>query len=422
MRTLALVILLVAPAFVGCGPSLHVREDIYRSQPIWESSTLTRDRARSQEARAVAPRPPPGAGLTALEAQVLGREAPATAAPRALAASRVFAADDGNPLPHALASLDVTKAIVESAGRACRGERVPDRALSTRQLRKFGETMLTETLGAYQDLDRIEPGRLARIAWFVQKGEINWEGLAWAYFSAYYEGNFVDRTGGKLSKPSIGLKIPNETITSALTVGIESLFDYALLSCEVRNPIVFRVEKGTPVDAPIPWGQIRFETKDHAVPTLVGVIQRALGQPDPESDTPKDHPPLMTLAYALEPIQRDESKEGITPIKLKWIRFLSGIAAESGGAASDLIVRSIGGAGGAFVAFGKLSIGDNDTLSKVVQTVVDVSVRRATEASVADRLYGITRRDGGPVPMLQKAEDWPTALLGYGAPAMEESR
>ena len=152
--------------------------------------------------------------------------------------------------------------------------------------------MLRHT-GTYQASTACRPRSRVRIKNFVSTGKINFEGLVWAYFTAYYEGNFVDRIGGKLSKPSIGMKIPNETITSAVTVGIEALYDYALVSCGVRNPIVFTLKEGAPEDPPYPLGKVQFETKDHAEPTFVRVIQQALGNRD-KDDTKRS---LLPMPY-----------------------------------------------------------------------------------------------------------------------------
>jgi hypothetical protein len=84
--------------------------------------------------------------------------------------------------------------------------------------------------------------------------DITWDGLAFQYFAAYYKGNFVDRVGGKLAKPELGKKISNETLTSAVSVGMESIFDFAVLSASkgpaadaIKAPVVFRGNPGKEV-------------------------------------------------------------------------------------------------------------------------------------------------------------------------------
>jgi len=181
-------------------------------------------------------------GLFYLADQVLGTQSEmnlqaATAAPQGSIYAR-----DLDPLPKEIAELPATRVIVKAAAASCKGTKLEEESLSASDLRELGENMISASMALYQDTGPEEQTRLAKLQTFTADRKLTWEGLAFAYFSAYYEGKFIDRTGGKLSKPSIGFKIPNETITSALTVGLEAIYDYALISCRNRapNPIVFK--------------------------------------------------------------------------------------------------------------------------------------------------------------------------------------
>jgi hypothetical protein len=218
--------------------------------------------------------------------------------------------------------------------------------------------------------------------------KITWDGIAFHYFAAYYKGEFIDRTGGKLSKPDIGKKISNETITSALTVGIESIYDFAVLSASkgpedliIKAPIVFSGDAG----------KEQFQTADHNKPTLAVLSQKLLGQQGPIKEWP----------YVVERVKNND-KVGISPAKIKVIRWASGVAGDGAGSLSDLIMRTFGGInlgvtfGGGLL--GKVSIGDDDTLAKIVATTVESVAHRGSELFVGHMLYGITFDDPRPKP------------------------
>jgi hypothetical protein len=123
--------------------------------------------------------------------------------------------------------------------------------------------------------------------------------------------------------------------------------------------------------------------------------------------------PANQITGILEPLQSQEDKEGITQKKLDTIRLLSGYAADASGSLSDLITRTFGGVHIGFVIMGKISVGDNDTLAKIVQTTADVTAKRTTEMAVANFLY---TRVQPAAPSLAAPRDIADAL-GYSASA-----
>jgi hypothetical protein len=328
------------------------------------------------------------------------------------------------PLPDELSKNKLTKAVVLSLGAAycnaklrtaakSRGVVAPeplkleDDQFTMQDFRSFGESFLRANLGMLSSsrtpdetvltsrarLSRINrisrmsdaPKRLAGSA--SPSSDITWDGLAFQYFVAYYKGNFVDRTGGKLSKPSIGSKISNETITGAVTVGIESIYDFAILSSAhdpghaIKAPLLFKCnDKNSCAETDVKW-----QTADNNKPTLVSVI-RKLQQAKP-ADQIEEWP------FVMEKIKADDNCPGIGPAKLKLIRWTSGIAGDGAGSLSGMIVRTFGGIhlGVTFgVGFlGKVSVGDNDTLSKIVETTTESIAHRSSELFASNMLYDL---------------------------------
>jgi hypothetical protein len=272
-----------------------------------------------------------------------------------------------NPLPEDLASLTFTKVVVEtfiSAYMRTRGENV---VVTPKEVRKFTEVALAMNFAPYRG--KGAPTHLRRLRAFTQGRQLTWEGVARTYFNAYFLGRFIDRTGGKLSRPTIGLKVTNETITGALAVALEAISDFVILACEeIKAPVVFTKESGVET----------WQTAESHKPTLVTVTQHLLGQ--------TDQPPTYEYLRVVELVK--DTPPGISLVKLEQIRAASAYASDLAAAVSDLIVRSIGGVGPSLVLFGKFSIGDNDTLAKVVQTGIGWLFARATEMFVATELYG----------------------------------
>lgn len=370
--------------FTGCAPTLSLRNDLFRGQPLWESEMFGAEEAAAKAGRTQL-RPDDAPGLYFLVEQVLpGHKALAVTEERLekftpFGVEGFFTVEDRQPLPAEIAELKLTKVYVSTLLASYTGEPLADVKLTLTDFRRFGEALLTSNAALYQSNPHPRAPRLRRIAAFANEKKVTWDGIAYTYFAAYYQGKFVDRTGGALSRPKLGFKITNETITAAITVGLESLYDYAVFgSNKIKNPVVW-IEKD---------GKEIFQTAENRKPTLVTVTQHLLGR------TPDD--PTLTIPYVVEPLQTDQQKPGITKRKLEIIRLLSGYASDAAAALSDLIIRTFGGIDIGFVLLGKFSIGDNDTLAKIVQTIVDSKVERATEMSVATYLYDRVKRKAPP--------------------------
>jgi hypothetical protein len=291
-----------------------------------------------------------------------------------------------------------------SAGSDTTEARLPEKNFTLWNVRRFGEKFMEVNFEMIQPPKRADKSgkrivsndasrRWERVSRMAAGGDvrmnstalpITWDGLALQYFTAYYKGSFVDRTGGKLAKPDLGKKISNETITTAATVGLESIYDFAVLASSkgpaekaIKAPVVFSGTASKP----------EWETAGHVKPTLVVVTQKLLKKK--KADDIEEWP------FVVESLKGND-KVGISAAKLKVVRFLSGVAGDGAGSLSDLITRTFGGIDIGFVLLGKVSVGDNDTLAKLVQTVVENFAHRASELAASHVLYDVEFNSTSP--------------------------
>jgi len=246
--------------------------------------------------------------------------------------------------------------------------------LTIDDFKDFGQAIMKTGLSLYQKEG--QEVRMDKLCAFLNQRKLTWEGIAYTYFVAYFSDEFVDRTGGTVGRPKLGVKITNETLAGFVKVGLESIYDYAMFDAEsIKNPVVWEDKDDKEV----------WQTAGGKKPTLVTFTQRLQGK------TVED----KTLEYKgiVERLQKDDTKPGITERKLDLIRLLSGYAGDISGSLSDLIVRQFGGVDIGFGVLGKFSVGDNDTLAKLVQTIIEIMAHRSTEAFVATHLYDITKPD-----------------------------
>lgn len=171
------------------------------------------------------------------------------------------------------------------------------------------------------------------------------------YYSRYYHGTYVDRFGNTLDKPAISRTINNTEIAGAVQVMFELLYDYG-----VRTPVWQDAAKNY-----YPGGKA---TK----PTVVDVG-------------------LVTPSSMLD--EKDALKCGITPLKAQAIEYLATKAGEKSSALGGLVGGSFGGLHFGFGVLGKVSIGDNQTLSAVVSTALSKTGERAAEELSWRSLYWI---------------------------------
>ncbi len=197
------------------------------------------------------------------------------------------------------------------------------------------------------------------------------------YLAAYTNGKFVDRDGTQFSKPGIDSSkhtISNDTITAFVSVVGEAIIDdffYRHRSC-LKFPIVV-----APDTEP---GTLKWLTAGDGVPTFARVLGLS------EGSSPGDITDELKGLVELAP-KADDETGGIGPKKLKLIRLAGGVAGDEGKLVSGLIVRNFGGLHFGQFALGKWSIGDNETLSKVAETVFELLAKRTNQSVASQALY-----------------------------------
>lgn len=185
-----------------------------------------------------------------------------------------------------------------------------------------------------------------------------------SYVSYYFDGNMVDRLGNKLAAPTFtDMKVTNADITGILVALLESAADDAL-------------------DTPV-W--VSADGKTY-YPGGSGTAPAALTYSAYLANPQK---PDITKAPILEPMAKDDTGCGMTTLKAQAARYLANDAAVWAGSGTGLIMGLFGGVEvGPFVAFGKVSIGDNQTLQAIVQALITFAARRGTYEAIWPRLWG----------------------------------
>jgi hypothetical protein len=256
--------------------TVDLRNRVYSTEPLWESSQVVSCSGRSETvatvtmfsdsiSRLTIDRP----GLAMIAAQVFADDIRELALPDKDAPHVIALRDlqkrhekkggpellswDETPLPDEVKKLRVTKVITAAAIQQSHASRchpmsaaafpksVPD-TLSAKDFIDFGEAASRSFVSPYQS--SASPASKARAKKFdicnKNDKKLTWECLFGGYMMAYYNGNFIDRNGGTYSKPKIGLTITNETITAAAAILLEALFDFSLIDApDVKTPIVY---------------------------------------------------------------------------------------------------------------------------------------------------------------------------------------
>jgi hypothetical protein len=167
-----------------------------------------------------------------------------------------------------------------------------------------------------------------------------------AYFKAYYGGKFVDRMGTTIDKPQISQTIPDSEIAAAETVLLEFLVD-------AMDP--------TPVMGDEP-----------------SVTANTTFYPGASKNEPTAY--SSGLANYLQ-ISKDPAACGITTTNAWVLKDLANAASDQATAVGGLVANTPGGISIGLGVVGKISIGDNQTLSVLVKTAASRLALRATLAS-----------------------------------------
>jgi len=223
------------------------------------------------------------------------------------------------------------------------------------------------------------------------------------YVAAYVEGSYVDRFGNKLAAPTFSRTVGDTEIAGVLSVVLDAVGDYLLRTPiwvdQTPNPTKYYpaafAQGGTPTTA-----QAGAVTTPHAGATVAAktAAKPATGtKAAATSTTTKGKGTAggttggtQSTGAALVPtasLVMDPGKPkgtplfqqiplvaagacGIDAMKAEAIEYAGQIAALKASAISGMLTGSLGGGGFSFVVFQKFSVGDNETLRVLVQTLL----------------------------------------------------
>lgn len=169
------------------------------------------------------------------------------------------------------------------------------------------------------------------------------------YFSAYYEGKFVDRFGSTLPKPVLSQTVASTEIAGTTAVLFELILDSAL-----HTP-VWKDKDGN-----------YYPGKKKVVPTAVTAGLAQIQPLIPDTNT---------------------HRCGITALKAQAIQYLAQTAGSRASMLGGMVGSSFGGISIGLGVLGKLSIGDNQTLQVLVKTALTKTFERAGEEAAFRILY-----------------------------------
>jgi hypothetical protein len=170
-----------------------------------------------------------------------------------------------------------------------------------------------------------------------------------AYFEAYYKGQFTDRMGTTLDKPQISSTVPDSEIVAAETVLLEFLID--LID---PTPVM-----GSDAQGSVTKSTIFYPGNSTSVPTAYS-----------------SNPGVYVQIPA-----GSATACGITAQNVWVLRDLANGASGQAAAVGGLVANTPGGISIGLGVLGKISIGDNQTLSVMVKTAASRVALRATLAS-----------------------------------------
>jgi len=165
------------------------------------------------------------------------------------------------------------------------------------------------------------------------------------YYQAYFAGKFYTYFGTSFAQPTVSMTVSDNEITQAAMVFVEFLFDQALKSQVWSSTVTDQTGKKTITYYPA------GTSNEPTVATLNPQV-------------------LVSIPTA--------DKCTMTVTKAKLINYVAQQFATAASADSALTIKSVGGLEIGLGILGKLSIGDNSTLSSLVKNVASEVVLRLT--------------------------------------------
>jgi hypothetical protein len=266
---------------------------------------------------------------------------------------------------------------------------VPSR-VSHSEIKQFAETIFTSGLRQTVPVSPINPA--AQIATVqtanntvtpaAQIAAQSTNNVFGTYFTAYYSGKFYDRLGKNLAKPTISLTVSDAEIAGALSFLLEYTVD-------LIDPTPVLGSDPTPVDA---------VAGTAAAAPAVGDAATKGTTYFPGNSTNK---PTALAAYGNSIYLQIPATStcGWNQQNAPALGYVASAAGDQAGGVSGLLSGSFGGVGVALGVFGKLSIGDNQTLATLVKSAASRLAERITLAATYWAFKAPTAA-GAPTPSM----------------------
>jgi hypothetical protein len=194
------------------------------------------------------------------------------------------------------------------------------------------------------------------------------------YFTQLFQGNYVDRFGSKLTAPSVSMTIGDSEVAGALAVLLDVIGDFVL-----RSPVWV-----DSLDKPTAWYPANLGSST-LKPTAVAF----------EEDYNKKYSADLKWAPK-QLIVADNSQEtrcGMDKRKLEIVEYVAQLAGQRASGITGLTLGNLGGVGFSLGAFGKISIGDNQTLQVIARTLLSKTAERIASEVTYRALYTIPDKD-----------------------------
>ncbi|SCX61005.1 hypothetical protein [Nitrosospira sp. Nsp1] len=243
------------------------------------------------------------------------------------------------------------------------------------------------------------------------EGGLVFSKVLFTYAKAYYNGDFVLRDGTKLAKPSVVVGFDKDGVFSGSTdndtlIGLTTVFLEAFAEFVFPTPVIVAAKKK-------PVYEVKYCLKNPKDSTSTKTATKTSANSKGEKiiciedPQPREEDQLYELLYTrkkddvtdymntsnLEPVVHtlknsffgkevvlvEKGSKGISAVEFKAMRHISGNVADGLKMVLGTSLRSLGGFGVSFGGFGKISVGDNDALTKIVETAIEVLSRRLVE-------------------------------------------
>ncbi len=202
------------------------------------------------------------------------------------------------------------------------------------------------------------------------------------YFSAYYDGKFIDRLGKSITKPQLA-----QTISSLGSSSISVPVTFSIPDSDIASAFTILLEFAIDAFDPTP---VLGDTP--TVTSTTKFYPGASGAPTALTAKVANYKPLSTTC-------------GVTVDTVKLLAQVANAASDKAATLGGLVSQSAGGFGVSLGVFGKISIGDNQTLGTIVKTAASRVALRATYAAAYWTLDSIK-------PPTSRAGEAPPAVSG----------